>query len=313
MPPKPCNLIIPFLGPSFPLTLLAQQQFKKYTAFELRLDDQTVIRRVIFFDDVLHCWVEGISRRGPGVDLLPVVTKLPAAYLSRVTVSAINPEHFEAWLRQVPATVRAVCSERTSTPPVVAKDHDKVDAPFSQLDSPAKDCVRAAPSKDRVPIPCQIPQQCDHCDVMRCDIRSMRNHYALYHTPPAMGGIPLPEKWVAMKYRPRSSDDKEPQKRNRSVDVKIPRPYPSTEGAISPPSSDDEQESKTITCKGTDARPARRAARHPMSDDVEELRSCIDYLETRLEVVELRSRRHKSKLNAVLEFLKRNGMSSAED
>ena len=48
-----------------------------------------------------------------------------------------------------------------------------------------------------------------------------------------------------------------------------------------------------------------------MSDDVEELRSCIDYLETRLEVVELRSRRHKSKLNAVLEVLKRNGMSPA--
>ena len=64
MPPKTHSLIVPYAGPPFPLTLLTEQAFTRFTAFELRMDDVTVIRRVIFFENVLRSWVEGISRRG---------------------------------------------------------------------------------------------------------------------------------------------------------------------------------------------------------------------------------------------------------
>ena len=54
MPPKTHSLIVPYAGPPFPLTLLTEQAFTRFTAFELRMDDVTVIRRVIFFENVLR-------------------------------------------------------------------------------------------------------------------------------------------------------------------------------------------------------------------------------------------------------------------
>ena len=249
MPPKPQNLIVPYAGPSFPLTLITQQGFKRFTAFELRMDDLTVIRRIIFFDDVLRCWVEGISRRGPDVDLVPIVTRIPGAYVNRITVAPINPETFDAWLRQVPPTVRAACSGHLSVAVVVETKHD-VGTPFS-----CQECSQIAPAKKRV----------RRSRVRRVDGKSVR-----------VGE------------------------------------YPSD--AITPPSSDSESglpPAKVKPAEKSISR-ARSRARSPNSNEVDELRAAIDYLETRLEVVEHRSTKSKKKVNAVCDALSRKGILSPD-
>ena len=244
MPPKTHSLIVPYAGPPFPLTLLTEQAFTRFTAFELRMDDVTVIRRVIFFENVLRSWVEGISRRGPDVDLLPIISRIPGPYLARITVAAINPEHFDAWLRQIPPTVRAACSG-----PVTKLEGTKLDV--------------------QTPFVGEVTQN------------------------------PEPKK-----------KNLAPKKRCRRVDGKVVRVgnYPSD--AISPPSSDhdDAFSQATPSIKTTITPRVRSRTRAPNANMVtDELRAAIDYLETRLEVVESRSSKNKKKVNFVVDALKRNG------
>ena len=221
------------------------------------MDNHTVIRRAIYVDSVLRCWVEGVSRRGPGIDLIPLITRIPAPYMNRVTIAAIPPDHFDAWLRQIPPTVRAACSAPSRAAIAIPPARVEVSTPFaineSTVEPTSTESQRVYPLKRRT-----------------------------RHTS-WTGELSLPTVC-------------------RRVNGKRIRVVAYPDKAISPPSSDDDDNETVPYLKAAAHQPLARAHKRnstpPISPSkAEELRAAIDYLKTRVEIVERCSRRTKAKLS----------------
>ena len=236
----------------------------------------TTICRAIFFDNVLRCLVEGLSRRGPGVDLIPFITRIPTLFLNRVTITAIPPEHFNTWVRQVPTTVRTACSAPSRPIPEVQPidahpSNTIVQAPFTHSDQPQTEVTANRKYKQRRSMHTDWTGELKPATVFR-KVNGKCMRLCVY-----------PTKAIS----PPSSDRDDTPRPAPPLQAQRNRPPAAPSNAPHAPPETETKRSRT------------RTASHVQPLNF--LRSAIDFLETRLEVVERRSRRSKRKLSLLTE------------
>ena len=263
-----------FSGPMIKLADdLSLDSLPPLTAFQYLLDDVTCIRRGVkcIHTNPASCWIETVSEvrgRKETPHFVEPQERIPDGFVSRITVTGIPNESYEAWIKSLPTCVKHFASQCPS-PFATPKQKNTV------LKSTEAE-IGHIKTAEEGHTPSKRERGSNKSRVCRIHGRSVR--VQPYHE----------------QYDPPSSLDEYVIDR-----LKLPLPHPrnNTKSIIPKVKADDNEVPPPVGAETTD-----------LMQMLDEQRVMIDMLQQKVELAQSKRRRLRRSVNIILESLKAHGL-----